>query len=401
MLAQLGYYSQDEFINLIYKAVEDDNYDATMDKTRFSYEELLGKTFTWYPNDVVFNKTPETSPLSEFNPFTYNAYAQEDWSGGKQLTVTAILKQKEGLSYGCMESGFYYTSAFAEQAIEENSKSVIVEDMTEGEKDSFTSMSYNLQNISQNIGITYDYSFYYNGDEYSQVGFVGSSGINGIIASMTGQDSKTYTITKRELGGCVLPNAIKIYPTDFTYKDNVTDYIGAWNSDGDIIVNGVTLTANDREEIVYTDNLSIVISLVNNMIDVVTSALIAFTALSLVVSTVMIAIITYVSVIERVKEIGVIRSLGGRKKDVSRLFNAETFIIGGIAGLIGIAVTYLISAILNALVKKAFGIGAIATLTVPTALIMLLISVGLTMLAGVIPARLAAKKDPVEALRSE
>lgn len=401
LLAQLGYYSQDEFINLIYKAVEDDNYDATMDKTRFSYEELLGKTFTWYPNDVVFNKTPETSPLSEFNPFTYNAYAQEDWSGGKQLTVTAILKQKEGLSYGCMQSGFYYTSAFAEQAIEANSKSVIVEDMTKGEKDSFTSMSYNSQNISQNIGITYDYKFYYNGDEYSQVGFVGSSGINGIIASMTGQDSKTYTITKRELGGYVLPNAIKIYPTDFTYKDNVTDYISAWNSDGDIIVNGVTLTSNDREEIVYTDNLSIVISLVNNMIDVVTSALIAFTALSLVVSTVMIAIITYVSVIERVKEIGVIRSLGGRKKDVSRLFNAETFIIGGIAGLIGIAVTYLISAILNALVKKAFGIAAIATLTVPTALIMLLISVGLTMLAGVIPARLAAKKDPVEALRSE
>lgn len=397
LLAQLGYYSQDEFINLIYKAVEDDNYDATMDKTRFSYEELLGKTFTWYPNDVVFNKTDETLPLFSVNPFTYNAYAKEDWGGGKQLTVTAILKQKDGLSYGCMESGFYYTAAFAEQAIAANSESVIVDYLTEKEIDSFTSMS----SETQNTGVTYEYSFYYEGAKYEQTGFVGSSGVNGIIASMMGQNLKTYTVTKRELGGCVLPNAIKIYPTDFTYKDNVTDYIGAWNSDDDIIVNGVTLAANDRAEIIYTDNLSIVISLVNNMIDVVTSALIAFTALSLVVSTVMIAIITYVSVIERVKEIGVIRSLGGRKKDVSRLFNAETFIIGGIAGLIGIAVTYLISAILNALVKKAFGIAAIATLTIPTALVMLLISVGLTMLAGVIPARLAAKKDPVEALRSE
>lgn len=397
LLAQLGYYSQDEFINLVYKAVEDDDYDATMDKNRFSYEELLGKTFTWYSNDVIFNKANEASPLFAVNPFTYNAYAQDDWAGGKKLTVTAILKQKEGLSYGCMQSGFYYTSAFAKQAIEANSKSVIVDYLTKKEIDSFTSMS----SETQNVGVTYEYSFYYEGAEYTQTGFVGSAGVNGIIASMTGQNIKSYTITVRELGGCVLPNAIKIYPTDFTYKDNVTDYIGEWNSDGDIIVNGVTLTANDRAEIVYTDNLAIVISLVNNMIDVVTTALIAFTALSLVVSTVMIAIITYVSVIERVKEIGVIRSLGGRKKDVSRLFNAETFIIGGFAGLIGIAVTYLITAVLNGLVKNAFGIASIATLTVPAALVMLLISVGLTMLAGLIPARLAAKKDPVEALRSE
>ena len=123
-------------------------------------------------------------------------------------------------------------------------------------------------------------------------------------------------------------------------------------------------------------------------------------SLSLVVSTVMVAIITYVSVIERVKEIGVIRSLGGRKKDVSRLFNAETFIIGGVSGLIGIGVTYLLSAILNLAVGSLIGTN-IAVLTIPTALIMVLISIGLTLISGLVPARLAAKKDPVEALRSE
>lgn len=137
------------------------------------------------------------------------------------------------------------------------------------------------------------------------------------------------------------------------------------------------------------------------MIDMVTTALVTFTALSLVVSTVMIAIITYVSVIERVKEIGVIRSLGGRKKDVSRLFNAETFIIGGISGLIGIGVTWLLTALANLIVNNLSGISAIARLSPSVDLIMLLLGVGLTMIEGIIPARLAAKKDPVEALRSE
>ncbi len=397
LLAQLGYYTQDEFINLIYKSVGDSNYDPSLDKFKFSYEELLGKTFTWYPNDVIFRKTDENSLLAAINPFTYHAYAGESWSGGKQLTVTAILKQKDGVSYGCLDSGFYYTSAFTEEALKANLDSEIVAYLKVGEKDSFTSMNYN----SQNIGITYDYRFRYNGEEYSEIGFVGSMGMNAMLASMTGQDTQAYTLTLRELGGCELPSAIEIYPADFTYKDSVTEYINAWNSENDLTVNGVTLTADERSEIIYSDNLSIVISLVNSMIDIVTTALIAFTALSLVVSTVMIAIITYVSVIERIKEIGVIRSLGGRKSDVSGLFNAETFIIGGISGLIGIGVTYLISAVINLIVNKLFGIAAIATLTFPTALIMLLISIGLTMIAGLIPASLAAKKDPVEALRSE
>ena len=127
----------------------------------------------------------------------------------------------------------------------------------------------------------------------------------------------------------------------------------------------------------------------------------AFTALSLVVSTVMIAIITYVSVIERVKEIGVIRSLGGRKRDIANLFNAETFIIGLSSGLIGILITYAVCAVVNLVVRSLAGISAIAVLTVPTALIMVAVSVALTLVSGLIPAGLAAQKDPVEALRSE
>ena len=136
------------------------------------------------------------------------------------------------------------------------------------------------------------------------------------------------------------------------------------------------------------------------MIDIVSYALIAFTALSLVVSTVMIGIITYVSVVERIKEIGVIRSLGGRKRDVSNLFIAETVMIGLFAGVMGVGITYLISLIVNICLKPLVGFN-IAIFPILEALVMIIISVVLTLISGIIPARSAAKKDPVVALRTE
>lgn len=399
LLAQLGYYTQDEFFNVVYKATDDANYDSAIWKDRFSYEELVGKRFTWYPNDTVFNKTDSASPLASVSPFTYNAYENSSWTGGKDLTVTAILRPKDNVSYGCMQSGFYYTAALAQEIVEDGVNSQIVKYLVDTEKDSFSSSSYN----GNNFGITYQYSFEINGTAYAETGFVGSvSQTNALIGSMTGQNLPSYyTLTLRELGGCELPNNIKIYPTDFDYKDNVTDYLKVWNSDGEITVNDKVLAAADRKEVEYSDNLQIVIGLVNDLISVITTALVAFTALSLVVSTVMVAIITYVSVMERVKEIGVIRSLGGRKRDVSNLFIAETFIIGGVSGVIGVAITYALAAIINLIIGNSFGIYTIATLPVPTALIMIAISIGLTLISGLIPASLAAKKDPVDALRSE
>ena len=141
-------------------------------------------------------------------------------------------------------------------------------------------------------------------------------------------------------------------------------------------------------------------TMVETMLDAITYVLVAFTAISLVVSSVMIGIITYVSVVERIKEIGVIRSIGGRKKDVSRLFTAETFILGLLSGVFGIAVTYGVSAIIN-MVLKGLDIPAIAALPIDQAGLMILLSVFLTLISGVFPARSAAKKDPVVALRTE
>ena len=398
LLAQLGYYTQGEFLNIIYKAIDSDKYNSSLDKTQFSFDELLNKTFVYYPNDTIFKQTDPSSPLSSLNPFTYQPYAEKSWENGIELKITAILKPKENISYGCLSSGIYYTPALTQKIIMDNVQSQIVHYLNENEEEAFTSMNYN----GTNIGIIYDYSYYFEDREYTETGFVGNtSSLSSFMGTITGQNNPIYTLTLRELGGCNLPSDIHIYPTNFELKDQVTAYLDQWNGDKTLTFDNITLTPEERATITYSDNLAVMISLIDNMINIVTIALIAFTALSLVVSTVMIAIITYVSVIERVKEIGVIRSLGGRKKDVSRLFNAETFIIGGFSGLIGIGVTYILSGIINLIVGHLANISAIAILPFYVAIIMVLLSILLTLISGLIPALIASKKDPVEALRSE
>ncbi|MCM1194547.1 MAG: ABC transporter ATP-binding protein/permease [Firmicutes bacterium] len=432
MLAQYGYYSQEQFLSLISKAVGDD-YDEDLYKTQFSYEELLGKTFTWYPNDTVFNKN--TNPItSQTSPFTYNANAQDGWKDGEHidLTITAILKPKATISYGCLSNGFYYTDALAQHILQSGKNSQIAEYLRNAENQSCLSTvaTHKTSGFKLYSGITYDYTFYMNKlnpetqqmeeKEFNNKGVVGSQGsgldmLLGMLNVPTASEytTKSYTLSLRNVGGNDLASSIAVYPLSFDDKDLVTDYLNAWNGDGDVVINGVTVPKKDvvnedgdvvtkgRSDIMYTDNLELVINIINQFIDIITTALIAFTALSLLVSTVMIAIITYVSVIERIKEIGVIRSLGGRKRDVSNLFIAETFIIGGISGVFGILVTYGISALLNAILGSLFDIYTIAALPFWQALVMIGVSIVLTLISGLIPASIAAKKDPVESLRSE
>jgi len=244
--------------------------------------------------------------------------------------------------------------------------------------------------------------------------------MNGMIDGLMTSSTSTKKIFIKTFAGSYLPNSIQLFPVNFENKDKVTNYLDDWNKiEGDdaktltfkkynedftqVINENYTLKPEARKEIKYTDSVGLIIGLINTMIDIVTYALVAFTALSLVVSTVMIAIITYVSVMERVKEIGVIRSLGGRKKDVSHLFNAEAFMLGLTSGIFGVIITYIIQIIANIMIK-AVSNGAVVTIanfTPLTALVMILVSILLTSISGLLPARSAAKKDPVVALRTE
>ena len=186
------------------------------------------------------------------------------------------------------------------------------------------------------------------------------------------------------------PDIINIYPKDFDSKKVITDIIDEYNKD-----------KSEDEKIQYTDVVGVMMSSVSTIVNVISSVLIAFVAISLIVSSIMIAIITYISVIERTKEIGILRAIGASKKDISRVFNAETLIEGLCAGILGIGVTLLLNIPANIIIKKVTDISNICVLPVDGAIILIIISVLLTVIAGFIPAKLASKKDPVIALRTE
>ena len=198
------------------------------------------------------------------------------------------------------------------------------------------------------------------------------------------------------LGAATLddPNGISLYAASFEDKEALTDALDAYND-------RMTEEGKDDQVIHYTDYVGLLMSSVTDIVNIVSYVLIAFVGISLVVSSIMIGVITLISVQERTKEIGILRSIGASKRDVSRVFNAETLIIGLGAGVIGIGVTLILNVPINMVINHLAGIGNVAKLPVAGGIILVVISVVLTMIAGLIPAKTAAKKDPVEALRTE
>ena len=187
-----------------------------------------------------------------------------------------------------------------------------------------------------------------------------------------------------------VPSAINIYPKDFEAKETISDLITDYNN-----------KAEDKDKITYTDYIGLMLSSVTTIINAISYILIAFVSISLIVSSIMIGIITYISVLERTKEIGILRAMGASKRDVSRVFNAETLIVGFVAGAIGIGITLLLLIPINAIIDAFTDISGLAVLPAAGGIILVVISMLLTFIAGLFPSKIAAKRDPVKALRSE
>ncbi|MDE7181613.1 MAG: ABC transporter ATP-binding protein/permease [Clostridia bacterium] len=402
-LAQFAYFSQEELLNYASKAANDGHYDPNIgmigsggkddplyDESTGSgglnYKYFFDKTFKFYPNDTVFTSTDsQTEPF-----FKYNSYSKDFAKEGSfDLGVKVILQKKSNVNYGCIDGGLYYTNALTKHILEQGKDSEIAKFINDhGEP-------------LKAVRYTYDYTYYkYNDGVRTYYKDNATESIKQ-SSSMMGMGTVSTLVTVAMVAGSDLATAVGIYPVDFDAKNKVTEYLDGWNdlckSGGEY--KGVTL--EEKDVVKYTDTVGMIISMIDSMIEMITIALVAFTALSLVVSTVMVGIITYVSVVERIKEIGILRSVGARKKDIKRLFNAETFMIGLVAGLFGIIVTYILSLIINLVVASLAPITTLAALPWWQAIIMVAVSVVLTLISGLIPAAAAAKKDPVVALRTE
>ncbi len=412
LLARFGYYTQEEFLEIVYKATEED-YDEDVYRDSFAYDELVGKKFTWYPNDTAFSTIEMFGQSMCTHNYNAEGFAKD---GALELEVVGILTPKDSVNFGSISSGIYYTEELTNYILETNKEyGDKFEEYVKGIDES-SSTAAAVMNYYFPYQYTYTFDKSQDGTltedeiDVKVTGYVSPAmSMEDMMGSMMGGSSESTAFDHaamkervlRTFGMIDVANSVYIYPVSFDDKELVTSYLDTWNGDGDITVNGTVYTKDDRADITYTDALELVIQMINTMIDVVSYALIAFTSVSLVVSTVMIGIITYVSVVERIKEIGVIRSLGGRKKDVSHLFNAETFIIGLLAGLIGVGFTYVVSIVVNLILEPLINYARIAALPISNALILIALSILLTCISGLIPAKSAANKDPVVALRTE
>ena len=369
-LAQLGFIDEMTFLSLFNvgegPAGTEDEY-LTID-----FDDVIGKQFTLFFNDAVYAESAGASLYPYVYEGTRASLTARDGEG-INIKVSGILRLKKGMTYGCLSSGLNLPEQIYEEYIQANMQSKIVQWMQD--PSNALTIPYEGQMMTLYRSPAAHLNGYYTAYEVM--------GTNVFV-------NYTQESVLRRLGGDDTVNAIYFYPRDFDAKDDMLAYLDAWND-----------AHEEAEQVTYSDRVGLLMRMVQTILDVITYVLVAFTAISLVVSSVMIGIITYVSVVERVKEIGVLRSLGARKRDIRNLFNAETFIIGLAAGVIGVAVSYLIAFIVNLILQSLTGIAQLAALPFSSALIMVLISVVLTLISGLIPASAAAKKDPVIALRTE
>lgn len=368
-----------------------------------NYQDLLNKEYRFFTNNEYYDEETGEDGLV-FTPKTFASILDQARVSSKRdemqalyqsiedntLEISCVLRAKDDTVSEVLSQGIMYTHDFANYLRQTNKESnIATETLKLGLEDNFY-IPFNLEisELSYFMDAGQEQSFF-KYDNAKQI-------INTVKEKYNVNLSKDDAIQMalQMVGASNIPSSVSFYASSFDAKKNVISHIDTWNN--------TEHTANNK--IVYSDAAGFLTETLGSLIDIISYVLIAFAAISLVVSSIMIGIITYTSVIERTKEIGVLRSIGARKKDIARVFNSETFIIGLTAGLIGVIVSFLLTFPISAIIKGVAG-GAITTqmaiLTLPNAVILVLISVVLTLIAGLIPARIASKKDPVKALRTE
>ena len=378
-LYSLGLLDQDDLKKQFNNMISGEKVE--FENKTFSKEELLKLTYKLVLNTDFYKKTNGVW-IDKSND---EEYMKKVLKNSLDLKVVGIIKPNEE---SVIDSGYGlvgYTHSLWEKMITEINKSDIAKEQIKNkEKNIFTgkkfseSAKFDMKNLSK--------------DQLKAIQSMSQEELSAYIETFSNYASSTYEQNLNLLGIADLenPDSINIYPKDFDAKENITDIIDEFNKG-----------KSEDDTIQYTDMFGVMMSSVSSIVNVISTVLIAFVAISLFVSSIMIAIITYISVIERTKEIGILRAIGASKKDISRVFNAETLIEGACAGIMGILVTCLINIPVNIIIKEALNITGIASLPYAGAIILIIISIILTLIAGLIPSRMASTTDPVVALRSE
>ena len=387
VLYSLGIKDQNELEDMMEKLQNGETVEEP-ENTTYTYDELLDLSFKIILNTDYYQKENGLW----VNKQEDDEYMKEKINEAENIKVVGIIKQNENSAATSMAGGIGYIKDLEEYVINKTNESQIVKEQKENETiNVFTGLEFseneeeqvfNMQNLSQ--------------EQQIAISQMSPEEIADIMETYRENSEATYESNLEKLGAVNIeePTSILIYPKTFDDKERISNAIEEYNKKQQD-------EGKEENVITYTDLVGTMMKSVTNIIDAVSYALIAFVSISLVVSSIMIGIITYISVLERTKEIGILRAIGASKKDISKVFNAETFIVGLIAGLIGIGITIALSIPINSLIYALSGVAIKATLEPLAGLILVLISMFLTIIAGLIPAKMASKKDPVEALRTE
>ena len=383
-LYALGLKDQDELANLMDKMKNGEEIET--ENTSYSYEEILDLTFKLVLPTDYYQKS-DGIWLDKSGDTTY---MKELVDSSPEVKVVGILRPNEEAAVTSVSGTIGYTHALTEYVIEEvNQTEIAKEQLATPDVNIFTGLPFSDSNDKFSIDQLTD-------EQKAYLATLSQEELSLLLTQYSENANASYEDNLLTLGVVDInkPSSIRIYPKDFDSKEEIIQIIDDYNQDKET-------SGNEADVIRYTDIVGVMMSSVSTIIDTISYILIAFVAISLIVSSIMIGIITYISVLERTKEIGILRAIGASKKDVSRVFNAETFIEGLVAGTMGILITVLLNIPINMIIKHVVGISGIASLPVGGAIILVIISMTLTVIAGLVPSRMASKKDPVEALRTE